>query len=524
MSSVLAPTKPFSRRHFLTGSAAVVGGVVITSCGRNDAQTSDQNTDPGADSGSASDAGTKTVRIGALGKPAAATRDPHEFLPNDSDMLIMSLIYDAFTVPSETEQVAARLMESWTQVNPTTWQFNIAKGAKFHDGSPVTPEDVVWSMKRMLADENQLFKFPVIADSIRVEGDSAIQCDTDAPNSQLPLLARLMTFVMKKDSTPENPIGSGPFKLESWNDGRATLTRFDDYHGGRPGSPAIEVIPFEDVAAMTNAIIAGQIDVAQAVGAVAARTAESRDNLVIQRRPNDSVIPLIMNTASGPFADPRVREAVRLGVDRAGIIDAALSGYGSVANDVLGTGDPLLDTSLPQRQRDVAKAKKLLAEAGFDTAKEYELKVTPETPGQVDAMKIIAMQLGDIGMKVKVVEQESGVFYDETWCKADLYCGYWGTNDSVAFFGGKTLNSEASANESQWNNTEFDAAYHDLLEASDDAGLKDASERMQRLQYEDGGYLVWGAADGVDIAVKGVSGLPTAPGYGRVLVEQVTKS
>lgn len=500
-----------SRRRFFGGSAAVLAGAVLAACGG----------EQGGASGSVG-AGA-TLKVGALGKPDAATQDPHVFLPNDSDMLILSLIFEPFTVPSAETPVAPRLMESWTQVEPTTWEFRIAEGAIFHDGSPVTPEDVVWSMQRMLEDEDQLYKLPVITSSIRAEGDRAVRCDTEEPNSQLPLLGRLMTLVMKKGSTPEQPIGSGPFRLESWDNGRAVLARFEDYHGGPAGCERIEVIPFEDTTAMTNAIIAGQIDLAQAVGAVAARTAEGKDGLQIQRRPNDSVIPLIMNTAEGAFVDPRVREAIRLGVDRQAVIDGALSGYGTVANDILGTGDPMLDTSIPQRGRDVEKARRLLDEAGFDTSRSYELKVTPEAPGQVDAMKLIAGQLADIGVDVTVVEQESGTFYDETWCQGELYCGYWGTNDSVAFFGGKTLNSEASANESNWSNADFDAAYQDLLEAGDEAAVREASHRMQRIEHAEGGYLVWGASDGVDIAAAGVSGLPTAPGYGRVLLETVTK-
>lgn len=503
-------TSTISRRHFFGGAAALAGTVFLAACGRND--------------GASAGGDDQVLRVGALGKTAAAVQDPHASIPNDSDMVILSMIYDAFTVPAVGEPVSPRLMESWTQINPTTWEFRIRPGVKFHDGSDVTPDDVVWSMQRLLKDEKQHYKFPVVPSSIRPEGDAAIRCETAKPNSQLPLLSRLMTFVMKKDSDPAQPIGCGPYKLESWKEGRAVLTRFDDYHGGKPGMPRLEVIPFADVTALTNAVLAGQVDLAQAVGGVAARSAESNDDLVIQRRPNDSVVPLIMNTSSGPFADPRVREAVRLGVDRQAIVDGALSGFGRVANDVLGTADPALDTSLPQRTRDVEKAKSLLKDAGFDTAKEYELKVTPETPGQVDAMKLIAGQLGDIGMKVKVVEQDSSTFYDETWCKADLYCGYWGTNDSIVFFAGKTLESEAAANETQWANQDFDAAYHELLATTDESEAAEAIKRMQKLEYTDGGYVVWGASDGVDIAAKSVSNLPEAPGYGRVLIEKVTKA
>lgn len=438
-------------------------------------------------------------------------------------MLIASLIWEPFTVPGNGQTVVPRLMKEWKQLTPTTWRFTIADGARFHDGSPVTPADVVWSMQRLLKDPAQAFKLPVIPEKIAADGDHAIRVVTQAPNSQLPMLARLMTFVMKKGSSPTKPIGSGPFKLESWSNGRARLTRFDGYHGGKSGVEHIEVTPFEDTTSLTNAMFGGQVDLAQAVGPVAAKSAKGRDGIQIVRRTGDSVIPIIMKTSSGPFADKRVREAVRLGVDRKALVDQALAGYGSVAGDVLGTADPALDKSLT-RTRDVSRAKQLLSQAKFDTSRTYQLFVTSEAPGQVEAMKLAAKQLADIGLKVTVVEQDSTTFYDKTWCKADLYCGYWGTNDSIAFFGGKTLTSSATANETDWHDKEFDAAYSKLLASTDAAGQKAGLQQMQRIEHERSGYVVWGTSDGVDLAAKGVKGLPTAPGYGRVLLEKVTKS
>lgn len=375
----------------------------------------------------------------------------------------------------------------------------------------------------MLADEANSFRLPVDPASIAASGTSTVTISTGDPNSQLPMLARLMTFIMKKDSTFDKPIGSGPFELVSWDNGSATLKRFEEYHGQVAGVSQIQVIPFEDTQAMTNALLAGQIDLAQAVGAVAARSAEGKNNLQIVRRPNDSVIPLIMRCSDGPFADVKVREAVRLGVDREQVVQRALSGYGVVANDILGTADPNIDSSLV-RTRDIDRAKQLLAEAKFDTNATYDLFVTPEAPGQVDAMKVIAEQLGDIGLKINVVEQESGQFYDQTWTKANLYCGYWGTNDSVLFFAGKVLDGKATSNETNWDDAEFNQIYRQVLGSTDTAEIDQLSRKLQAIEFERSGYVVWGASDGVDIAAAGVTGLPKAPGYGRVLLETVRMS
>lgn len=506
-----------SRRQFLAAMAAMGAGTFLAACTSDGTSAGDTSTN--ADGGE----NTSVLRVGALGKATSAQRDPYQLLPNDSDMLISSLIWEALTVPGENQTVAPRLMKEWKQTEATRWEFTIADGATFHDGSKVTAEDVEWSLKKMLSNEGNAFRLPVKPDSIAAAGATSVVMETEEPNSQIPMLARLMTFIMKKDSTAEKPIGSGPFQLVSWENGSAKLKRFEGYHGTVAGVDELHVIPFEDTTAMTNALLAGQIDLAQAVGPVAARSVEGNSAVTIVRRANDSVIPLIMRTSDGPFADVKVRQALRLAVDREQIVQRALSGYGTVANDILGTADPNLDSSLT-RKRNTEEAKKLLQEAKFDSSKTYDLYVTPEAPGQVEAMKVIAEQVAEIGVKLNVVEQDSGTFYDETWTKANLYCGYWGTNDSVLFYAGKVLNGDASANETAFNDAEFNETYNQLLASTDTEKIDELSRQLQKIEFERSGYLVWGASDGVDIASTSVSGLPQAPGYGRVLLETVKKA
>nr|WP_274381512.1 ABC transporter substrate-binding protein [Gordonia desulfuricans] len=298
------------------------------------------------------------------------------------------------------------------------------------------------------------------------------------------------------------------------------MVRNETWYGGAPRLDAIEVTRFDSPTAMANAVLTGQIDLASNVGAVAGRTAEGRSDLTVVRRPNDVVIAVVMRTSGGPFADPRVREALRLATDREAMVTQVASGYGSVANDVLGVGDPLYDKSLPQRRRDLARARQLLAEAGFDTGATYPLVTKEEAVGEVDSVKLFATQVADIGVTVDVVVQDANTFYDETWLQAPFYTVNWGTNDSVIFFASKTMYSGTKWNETDFHDPEFDAAYTAALSAADDASYTAASTTLQRIQYERGGYIVWGMVDGVDVASSTVSGLPTLGGYGRVQLEK----
>lgn len=503
-----------TRRRILQAGGVLGVAALLTACGGGS---------PGVQPSTTTGGGT--LRVGALGRTGAITRDPHGTQSNESDYLILSLLYDTLTIPALEPNTAPRLAASWTHSDDLkTWRFELAEGATFHDGSPVTAQDAVFSLRRLRETPAGASRLPGIeARNITADGDRTVVLVSDYANAELPLLTRLTTFVIP-DGTADQDIakapGTGPFKLDWYRDGNARLVRNDDWYGGEIHLDAIEVKIFESPQALANALLAGQLDLASNVGAVAARTAAGRADIQTVRRPNDMAMPIVMRTADGPFADPRVREALRLAVDREAMVRQVLSGYGSVANDVLGTGDPAYDRSLPQRTRDLDKARRLLQEAGFDTSKTYELLTTEDISGLAESATLFATQAREAGVDIKVVKQESATFWDKTWLHGDLYTTYWGTNDSVVFFASKTMVSGSGQNETGWKDPEFDAAYQKAIGTADPAGRAELLRELQKIEYERSGYLLWGMADGIDLARSAVQGLPTLPGYGRVQLEK----
>ncbi|MER5847748.1 ABC transporter substrate-binding protein [Streptomyces sp. NPDC002012] len=511
----------FNRRQVLWAGGAIGAAALLAACSGGGDSTSSK---PAAAGGKPKKGGT--LRIGALGRAGAITRDPHGTQGNESDYLVIALVYDTLAMPGAKTNTVPRLAASWEPSKDLkTWRFKLAEGATFHDGTPVTADDVVWSLRRLRNTPSGAARLPGIkAENITADGTDTVVLVSDYANAELPLLTRLATFVMKKDTSDkavDKAPGTGPFKLDWYRGGNARLVRNEKWYGGTVYLDAIEVTMFETPQAMANALLAGQIDVASNVGAVAARTAESRKDIQVVRRPDDMSMPIVMRAGSGPFSDVRVREALRLVVDREAMVKQVLSGYGTVANDIMGTGDPNYAKDIPQRKRDLAKAKQLLTEAEFDFSKTYDLVTTEDISGLAESATLFASQAREAGIKIKVVKQESGAFYEKTWLKGDLYTTYWGTNDSVVFFASKTLVSEAGQNEAAWADKEFDASYRKVIATADEKARAAVLRELQQIEFDRSGYLLWGMADGIDLAAAKVRDLPELAGYGRVQLENV---
>jgi len=509
------PDVTMSRRRLLQGGAAVGTTLFLAACGAGGSAPAQGPAGPPRAGG--------TLTLGALGRASAVTRDPHGVQVNESDYLILSLLYDTLTVPGSSPIVAPRLAASW-QSSPDLrrWRFELTPGVKFHDGLPLTSEDVVYSMRRLRQSTIGASRLPGIdVQGITADGPGAVVVQSNYPNSEIPVLMRLTTFVLKNGTTdPAGAPGTGPFKLDWYREGNARLVRNEGWYGERAPLDAIEVRMFEKPQAMANALLSGELDLASNVGTVAARVAQGRDGIKIVRRENDTALMVVMRAADGPYADPRVREAFRLAVDRDVMVKQVLGGYGAAGNDILGTADPVYARDLPQRKLDLARATALLDEAGFDRSQRYQVITTEDVPGLSESATLFAQQLNNAGVKIDVVKQESSTFLGQSRGKAPLYTTYWGTNDSVPYCAGKLLLSDSTFNEASWHDADFDSAYRAALSTPEPGRRIQLMHDMQKIEYDRSGYLLWGMAEGMDLAKSTVQGLPQLPGYGRVQLER----
>jgi peptide/nickel transport system substrate-binding protein len=470
-------------------------------------------------------AGTGTLRYATVGSPATASNDPHGGLANEADGLRFALTYDVLTGQGPDGRTTPRLATSWKpDASLRKWRFELRSGATFTDGRPVRAADVLFSLRRMerKAAENFNRLAPFDMKASRVLDDHTVEIVTRQPFAEAPRALESMTFIVPEgteDFAKPMP-GSGPFRFVSGDAQTTVLERNDNWWGQRPPTKRIELRAIADPQARADAVMSGQVDVAGSVAPALAKRADGRGDLQVVRRPGVTTYPFVMRLDRKPFDDPRVREAIKLAADRKALLDTAFLGYGSVADDLIAPKDPSSPTGITPRQRDVARAKELLAQAGHTRGLKVTLHTTTLYPGMDTAATLFAKQLAEIGVTAEVKMNPPDTYFTTVWAKKDFYTGYFG---GIPFFdiGRVALLSQSPTNETAWRRLPWDKAFGQALGVGDEQERNRRLGVLQREVRDEGGYVVWGTGDGLDLARKGIEGLPTGPGFGRLFIDQV---
>ena len=218
-------------------------------------------------------------------------------------------------------------------------------------------------------------------------------------------------------------------------------------------------------------------------------------------------VPFTMRVDVAPFSDVRVRQALRLIVDRQQMIDQTLSGYGSLGNDMYAPLDVNYASDLPQREQDIDQAKSLLAQAGQEGL-QVEL-FTGDDIGSVApaAANLFAEQAKAAGVDVKVTKKTP--FYDDDYLSYAFAQDFWNTRNYIpqAVVGTFPPEQGGTYNETHWDNQE----HRDLVNAAakelDEAKRKELLHDAQEIEYNEGGLIIWGFRQQVDGYAAGVQGI-----------------
>lgn len=469
---------------------AAVLTLVVSACSSSSSSSSD-----GGSEGEPVKGGT--LRLLATGG-AVKNLDPQTNEGTASDGPRWGALFDRLMEMSPDGVPEPSLAESITPNDDATeWTVKLRDDAMLHSGRLYDADDLVYSLKRILDPKIGAKGKDSIA-FIDPDGISKVDARTVLLKLKKPYGPVREAFttnyvaMVPKDFDPQKPDGTGPFKLDSYTPGQeSVMSRFDDYWGDVAHVDKLVITDVADGAAQVNALRGGQADIIDAVPPAEIKSIEATPNLKILQSPSWQYFPIVMNVDTPPFDDVRVRQAFRLIADRQQIVDVALNGYGSIANDFASRTTACKQPDLPQRTQDIAEAKKLLAEAGQSDLK-IDLVTTNGTAGMAEGAPVFAEQAKKAGITINVKKLDVDSYLAK-YGKWPLAVD-WIIDDYVGSVQ-RTLLPSGAYNNSHFDDKEYNELAAKAFALADDKARCDAYQEMKTVEYERGASIVWGFSD-----------------------------
>ena len=506
-----------TRRQVVKGAAALGGlaalGPLASACGGGD-----EETDTAASPTSEPKTGG-SLRVGIVGGSAKDTADPHH-AAFEPDISLGYILYEGLTGYDFDGNLINKMCETIeANDDATVWQVTLRDGLTWHDGKPVTADDIVFTYERILDPKNPGSGAPTLAGlkpggTVKT-GDLTAEFRLEAPNVLLPeLLAFRGCAMVPVDYDPKKPIGSGAFKLTEFKPGEQfKFLPFAEYREGAPYVDDLTMIEFADEGARVNALLGGDVEAISQLPTAQTGVIEGAGMNVLNAE-TGGWRPFTMRTDQKPFDDVRVRQAFRLIVDRQQMIDQAYAGFGSVANDMYGRFDPGLP-DLPQREQDLEQAKSLLKQAGYDGDLTVELVTSAGALGadEVSAAQVFAEQAKGAGVNVKLKKVDSGVFYGEDYLSWTFAQDFWSTRGYLSQ-ASQGSTPDAPYNETHWDHPEWLALINQAFATVDDDERNALIAQAAEIEYNEGGYIIWAWRNQVCAYSNTITGLRGDPmGY-----------
>ena len=394
------------------------------------------------------------------------------------------------------------------------WQLKLKSGITFHNGKELTADDVLYSWATAADVQYESGSNFGVFDlgATRKVSDTEVELHLTQPLADLPfvLSKKVMYIVPEGYSDYEQPNGTGPFTFVEWTPGeRSLMVRNDNYwQDGKPYFDEVEMLSIEDPTARLNALLGGQVDAVEQLDFTQAKAHENNADVQLIVAESTATVPLTMRLDTPPFDDPRVREAIKLSVDREQMVGSVLLGFGFVGNDLFGLGFPSYNDELPQRTYDPDRARALLAEAGMDGL-EVTLHTSQVVPGMLESATIFKEQARASGIEVTLEVLPGEAYFDieQTYLSpsAPFYQSIWGsTFESQAVDG---LLADSPYNETVWNRPDWEAAFREAQGIIDGDARAAALKELQVPLYEEGGYVIWGFSALIDAASPRIKGI-----------------
>ena len=523
-------TKDIRRRRYLqlVGSGSVVG-LAGCSGGSDPGGTSGDSGATGGEGGSTtsdtegeggSGAGSMGGHLRVGQNRTVSTISPIMMGSKFTERWAVKLFYSTLTRLDHQLQLYGDLATDWSaNESADVWTFTIRDDATFHhNGETVTASDVAATFNTVYDSEVGSPGSGTMGDigTVEAKDETTVEFQLDGANSDFPKLVakgwgavvpeEIATDSSRRQELGSKEFGSGPFELESFEAGnQVTGVAYDDYYGtddegtSRPYVDRVTARTIPEGSSLVNALKNGDIDIIWEPPVDQWGPLQEASGVTTGRVPAGNIVNFIMDVSVEPWSDERVREAVKLAIDRQAIIEGVLSGLGEEAQDapLSPSYEYFAEVEGRPPERDLEKARQLLADAGypdgFDLEDDFDITFfsAADPPERLRSAVLIKDQLSEIGITFEIEQISYDRYINDVWTKAPCYMGMYGMRISGANFMKLLLHSEGGWNgESHFSNEEFDEAITTAVQSTSSEETSQAMATAQEVVAKQGPYAI----------------------------------
>lgn len=504
------------------GGASTPGGVATststtTASGGGSAATatSSPSTSPAAVTG----------KVGGSLKMAWAST-PKNFDPaitiSGDEYMVTAAVYDNLVSVGPDLKPTPMLATEWkVSSDGLTWTFKLRPNVKFHDGSTMTSKDVVYSFQRVLDPQTNSPGRTAMGPikSVEAPDDSTVNIVLDSPFADLPVsvggtFGRIVPAGRSAGDINTKPIGTGPFTFKEFVPGsHTTLIRNENYWNPNMALlNEVQLVSMPEAAAQLAAITGGQIDVIFEVSPPDRDTIAKDPNVTVMETNSPGFQPFTMLTTEKPFDDNRVRQAMKLLLDRPNVVQAVWQGAATPSPDTpVAPINPFYwDGPIPKQ--DIAKAKDLLSSAGYGNGLDLECWTSSERVGMLDSAVAFQEMAAPAGVRVKIQNVPWAQHTTQVWKKKPFYNNNWfgrATIDETLY---PFFHSKGSWNDGgPYSNPELDKLLEEGRSEADPTKRKEIYVKAQQIIADNGHFVVPYHTKYVSAARKNVQGYTLHP-------------
>jgi peptide/nickel transport system substrate-binding protein len=440
------------------------------------------------------------LRISSAGSPRLI--DP-PLTGSVEEWMVTSWLYSNLTKVDSKFTPQPDLAESWkSEENGKVWTFVLRKGVKFHSGKELTAEDVEASIARIL-DPNTKSRGrggigPI--EKIEVIDKSTIKFTLARPISDFPSnLALPYARITPKGTTINlntQADGTGPFILKEFIVGeKVVLERNPNYfRSGLPYVDGLQLNVIPDSTAEINALKDSRNDIMYQVRPDQVALLDGVSGIKVEEVPTGTYVPIVMRVDQPPFNDVRVRKALKLSIDRKAAVQNILGGHGTIGNDQsLPPNNPFYNPSVKAPERDIAKAKQLLKDAGYPDGVKLTMYTSDARVGMLPLALITKDMAKDAGFDISIQNVPWDVYLNTVWEKRQFYTQNWfarPTTDTSILPYFVTRDKGGSLNEYWYSNPELDKLLLGAQGELDQEKRKQMYYKAQEILAEDGPAVI----------------------------------